>query len=127
LGRLPRVKALCGGEAWDTDLGDQLLARTRELWNMYGPTETTIWSSIQKIEAGEPVRLGDPIGNTQFYVFDEAMRPVRPGEIGELFIGGDGLAKGYLNRPALTQERFVLHPTRPKEIIYRTGDLVRYV
>ena len=71
--------------------------------------------------------LGDPIGNTQFYVFDESMRPVQPGEIGELFIGGDGLAKGYLNRPELTRERFVSNPLRPEEVIYRTGDLVRHV
>jgi non-ribosomal peptide synthetase component F len=73
------------------------------------------------------VCLGDPIGNTQFHVLDESMRPVQPGEIGELFIGGDGLAKGYLNRPELTRERFVPNPLRPEEVIYRTGDLVRYV
>ena len=127
LGRIPRVKALCGGEAWDVQLANQLLVRTCELWNMYGPTETTIWSSIQKVEPGQPICLGDPIGNTQFYVFDETMQPVKPGEIGELFIGGDGLAKGYLNRPELTRERFVPNPLRPEELIYRTGDLVRYV
>ena len=63
----------------------------------------------------------------QFYVFDETMQPVKPGEVGELFIGGDGLAKGYLNRPELTRERFVPNPLRPEELIYRTGDLVRYV
>jgi amino acid adenylation domain-containing protein len=127
LGPIPHVKALCGGEAWDGQLAAELLARTREVWNMYGPTETTVWSSIQKVEPGRPVCLGDPIGNTQFYVFDELMRPVPPGEIGELFIGGDGLAKGYLNRPELTRERFVPNPLRPGELIYRTGDLVRYV
>ncbi|MBV9491611.1 MAG: amino acid adenylation domain-containing protein, partial [Verrucomicrobia bacterium] len=127
LGRIPGVKILCGGEAWDAQLAEQLLARARELWNMYGPTETTVWSSIQKVEPGQPVRLGDPIGNTQFYVFDEAMRPVRRGEVGELFIGGDGLAKGYLNQPELTRDRFVPNPLRPQEVIYRTGDLVRYV
>ena len=127
LGPIPRVKALCGGESWDGRLAEQLLARAREVWNMYGPTETTVWSSIQKVEPGQPICLGDPIGNTQFYVFDEWMRPVEPGEIGELFIGGDGLAKGYLNRPELTRERFVPNPLRPEEVIYRTGDLVRYV
>jgi non-ribosomal peptide synthetase component F len=94
---------------------------------MYGPTETTVWSSVQKVERGEPIRLGEPIGNTEFYVLDESMRLVSPGEIGELYIGGDGLAKGYLNRPELTRERFVPHPNRPAELIYRTGDLVRYV
>jgi amino acid adenylation domain-containing protein len=127
LNPIRRVKALCGGEAWDRQLAEQLLMRVGELWNMYGPTETTIWSSIQKVELGQPIRLGDPIGNTQFYVLDEAMQPVRPGQIGELFIGGDGLARGYLNNPQLTRERFVANPLRSGELIYRTGDLVRYV
>jgi amino acid adenylation domain-containing protein len=127
LGKIPRVKALCGGEAWDGSLADQLLDRAGEVWNMYGPTETTIWSSIQKVERGQAVRLGEPIGNTEFYVFDESMRLVSSGETGELYIGGDGLAKGYLNRPDLTRERFVPNPFRPTELIYRTGDLVRYV
>jgi non-ribosomal peptide synthetase component F len=127
LGSIPRVKALCGGEAWNGQLAEDLLARTREVWNLYGPTETTVWSSIQKVEPGRPMRLGDPIGNTQFYVLDEAMQPVPPGAVGELFIGGDGLAKGYWNRPELTRERFIPNPFRPNELIYRTGDLVRYV
>jgi amino acid adenylation domain-containing protein len=127
LGAIRRMKALCGGEAWDRQLADQLLMRVGELWNMYGPTETTIWSSIQKVEAGQPIRLGDPIGNTQFYVFDEAMQLVGPGQIGELFIGGEGLARGYLNNPELTRQRFVTNPLRSGETIYRTGDLVRYV
>ena len=127
LGLIPRVRVLCGGEAWDEILASQLLERAHELWNMYGPTETTIWSSIQKVEAGQPVRLGEPIGNTQFYVFDEEMCPVPSGEIGELFIGGDGLSLGYLNQPELTRERFVAHPARPHERLYKTGDLVRHV
>ncbi|MDD2707877.1 MAG: amino acid adenylation domain-containing protein [Verrucomicrobiae bacterium] len=126
LGKIPRVKALCGGEAWNGRLAEQLLERVGELWNMYGPTETTVWSSIQKVEPGQPVRLGEPIGNTQFYVFDEEMRPAPRGGIGELFIGGEGLARGYLNQPELTRERFIRHPTKPGELIYRTGDLVRY-
>ena len=78
LGPIPRVKALCGGEAWDGQLAEQLLALTPEVWNMYGPTETTVWSSIQKVEPGGPVCLGDPIGNTQFYVFDERMHRCSP-------------------------------------------------
>jgi|GEM_PF-3338886 len=123
----PRIRALCGGEAWDGELARALLPRVGELWNMYGPTETTIWSSIMKIEPDGPVRLGEPIGNTRFYVLDENLRPVPRGEIGELYIGGDGLAKGYLHRPDLTDERFIPHPEHPHETIYRTGDLVRYV
>ena len=127
LGRIPRTKVLCGGEAWNGDLAEQLLARAREVWNMYGPTETTVWSSIQKVEPGQPVHLGDPIGNTRFYVLDEGLKPVARGETGELFIGGDGVARGYWRRPELTQERFLRHPRQPDEIIYRTGDLVRHV
>lgn len=127
LNPVPRVRALCGGEAWDAGLAEQLLPLVGELWNMYGPTETTIWSSIQKVEPQQAVRLGDPIGNTYFYVLDEALQAVPKGEIGELYIGGDGLAKGYWKRPELTQERFVPNPFRKGERMYRTGDLVRYV
>ena len=127
LGSIPTVKALCGGEAWDERLAAVLLERVGELWNLYGPTETTVWSSVQRVEPGQPVHLGTPIGNTRFYVVDEAMNPVRPGEIGELLIAGDGVALGYLNRPDLERERFVTSPFEPGERLYRTGDLVRYV
>ncbi|NVZ11381.1 amino acid adenylation domain-containing protein [Allochromatium humboldtianum] len=127
LGAIPTVKALCGGEAWDERLAAALLERVGELWNLYGPTETTVWSSVQRVEPGQPVHLGTPIGNTRFYVVDEAMNPVRPGEIGELLIAGDGVALGYLNRPDLERERFVTSPFESGERLYRTGDLVRYV
>ena len=127
LRKIPAVKALCGGEAWDSQLAGQLLDRVGELWNMYGPTETTVWSSIQKVERGEPVRLGEPIGNTRFYVVDEEMNQVKSGEVGELLIGGDGLARGYLNRPELDRERFIPNPFGKSGRIYRTGDLVRNV
>lgn len=126
LGALPNVRILCGGEAWNGDLSGPLLSRAKEVWNMYGPTETTVWSSIQKVEPGKPVHLGEPIGNTRFYVLDEDLKPVPTGEIGELYIGGDGLARGYWNRPDLTRERFIRHPREADEIIYRTGDLVRH-
>ncbi len=127
LGRLPRVRALCGGEAWDDQLASQLLPRVGALWNMYGPTETTVWSSVGEVRAGEPIRLGEPIGNTQFYVLDEDLQPVPKGEVGELFIGGDGVAVGYHNNPALSEERFVIIPHLAKGRVYRTGDLVRHV
>lgn len=127
LGPIPRVKALCGGEAWSSNLGDRLLERVGELWNMYGPTETTVWSSVHRVKKGEKVLIGEPISNTDFYVLDEHLRKVERGEIGELYIGGDGVADGYLNRPELTREKFVQNPFKPNSMMYRTGDLVRYV
>lgn len=116
-----------GGEALPGALAADIKRATfASLENMYGPTETTIWSStgtVTEIEGVAP--LGTAIANTQLYVLDEALRPVPPGTAGELYIGGDGVARGYLNRPELTAERFVPNPFRKGERIYRTGDLVR--
>ena len=121
------LKILCGGEAWSTDLADALLPRCKSLWNMYGPTETTIWSSVARVEAGKPVVIGFPIANTTFYVLDSFPDLVPEGVPGELYIGGDGVAEGYLNRPDLTNERFVSDPFsgKPGARLYRTGDAVR--
>ena len=105
------------------------LTRCDSLWNMYGPTETTIWSTTTKVVADNlPVPIGRPIGNTQCYILDLQLHLVPIGAIGELYIGGAGLAKGYLNRPDLTEEKFVSNPFTPDPgaRIYRTGDLVRY-
>ena len=122
------LKILCGGEALPRDLADELVP-CGEVWNMYGPTETTIWSATSRVEAGSgPVPLGPPIHNTQFYVLDRNAQPLPIGVPGELYIGGDGVARGYFKRPDLTAERFVANPF--SEItgsrMYRTGDLVRY-
>ncbi len=124
----PHLKILCGGEAWPAELAEQLLPMCAELWNMYGPTETTIWSAVQQICAGMPVLIGHPIANTEFYVVDSQLQPVPVGVPGELLIGGAGLARGYLNRPELTAERFVADRFRTDtgSRLYRTGDLVRY-
>jgi non-ribosomal peptide synthetase component F len=93
-----RLKALCGGEHLTRELADELLARTGELWNLYGPTETTIWSMRYRVQAGEgPVPLGEPIDNTSIHVVDEGLQPVVPGVVGELLIGGAGVARGYRN------------------------------
>jgi thioesterase domain-containing protein/acyl carrier protein len=94
---------------------------------MYGPTETTIWSSVDRVEAGKPVVIGSPIANTTFYVLDACRELVPIGVPGELYIGGDGLAEGYLKRPDLTAERFVRDPfgAKPESRLYRTGDVVR--
>lgn len=124
----PGFRMLCGGEAWNRDLADQLLSGGGSLWNMYGPTETTIWSSISEVIAGsEPVAIGRPLANTQFYVLDERMQQVPPGGTGELYIGGDGLARGYYNNPQVSAAKFLSSPflSSPGARIYRTGDLVR--
>ena len=125
---LTGLKILCGGESWSADLAGQLLEKCDSLWNMYGPTETTIWSAASRVERGKPVWIGHPIANTRFYVLDAARQPVPIGTPGELWIGGDGLARGYLDRPELTAERFLPDPFCHQEgaRIYRTGDLVRW-
>jgi amino acid adenylation domain-containing protein/FkbM family methyltransferase len=124
----PALKVLCGGEALPRTLANQLAPRCAELWNMYGPTETTIWSAVGRVSAGDgPVFLGQPIANTRIYVLDRELQPVPMGVPGELCIGGDGVARGYHNRAELTAERFVKDPysARPGAKLYRTGDLVR--
>jgi len=125
-----RLRALCGGEALSSDLAEALLPRVKELWNLYGPTETTIWSSVEKIEPGDRVlSIGRPIANTQLYVLDQAGEPVSVGVAGEIWIGGDGVALGYHRRPELTAERFVhdRFTDRPGGRLYRTGDLGRWL
>lgn len=95
---------------------------------MYGPTETTIWSTIQRITSAEgPVSIGKPIANTQIYVLDANRSLVPPGRVGELYIGGAGLARGYWHREELTRERFVPSPFVPNALLYRTGDLGRWL
>lgn len=124
-----RLMVLCGGESLPPDLAAALLDRSAALWNMYGPTETTIWSTIQRIDrADQEITIGRPIANTEMYILDQFLQPVPVGVSGELYIGGDGLARGYHNRPELTNERFVPHPfsTESQAKLYRTGDLVRY-
>lgn len=122
----PRLKILCGGEALPRDLADQLLARSGELWNMYGPTETTIWSAITRVESGGAVSIGKPIDNTAVFVLDSRLRPVPVGVTGEIYIGGAGVARGYLNRPELTAQKFVRCEAAPGMRLYRTGDLGRW-
>ncbi len=126
----PCMRIFCGGEALPLELARQLLSRSASLWNLYGPTETTIWSTVSEIEPGDSIiSIGRPIANTELYVLDKQLQPVPIGVPGELYIGGVGVARGYLNRPDLTTERFIPSPFSqvPGERLYRTGDLVRYL
>ncbi|HEX6270322.1 MAG TPA: amino acid adenylation domain-containing protein [Anaerolineales bacterium] len=128
------LKILCGGEALTTDLAERLLKRGSQLWNLYGPTETTIWSTIHhqvtsEVDRGisNTIPIGRPIANTQTYILDTNLHPVPTGVLGELYIGGDGVSRGYLNRPELTAERFIPNPVQPQAFIYKTGDIARYL
>jgi natural product biosynthesis luciferase-like monooxygenase protein len=135
---------LLGGEALPPRLAQELQAALpARLFNMYGPTETTIWSATHAVDkVGSTVPIGRPLANTQVYILDGHLEPVPPGVAGELYIGGEGLARGYLNRPDLTAERFVpnpfvlddrrpaTHDSRPLPAVtrlYKTGDLARYL
>ena len=125
----PRLKVFSTGEALPRPLADQLVERCAELWNLYGPSETTIFSSVIRVTPDTgPVPIGPPLSNTRFYVVDQFMNPVPIGIYGELCIGGAGLAHGYLNRPELTAEKFIPDPfgTDAGARSYRTGDLMRY-
>jgi amino acid adenylation domain-containing protein len=120
----PGLRALCGGEALPAALVDQILPRVGELWNVYGPTETTIWSTVAQVRPGDSiVPIGRPIANTQVRVLDADGNDRPIGAVGELHIGGRGLARGYRGRPDLTADRFISHDgTR----LYKTGDLARW-
>ncbi len=123
------LKALCGGEALSKELGQALLTRASSVWNMYGPTETTVWSSCDQLSLEQTdISIGRPIHNTQCYVLDEYQQIVPVGVNGELYIGGEGVTKGYLHNVKLSAERFVADPftSNVGAQLYRTGDLVRY-
>ncbi|PSB21959.1 phenylalanine racemase [Phormidesmis priestleyi ULC007] len=129
------LKMLCGGEALTRSLADQLLERGSSLWQMYGPTETTVWSMVHHVEFGDrAVPLGHAIANTQIYIVQEPARrkndslQIVSGEgEGEIYIGGQGVSQGYLNRPDLTREKFIPDPfsADPNVRLYKTGDLAR--
>ncbi|WP_458131692.1 non-ribosomal peptide synthase/polyketide synthase [Pseudomonas sp. R3-41] len=119
-------KCLCGGEALAEDLAERLLDVAGEVWNLYGPTETTIWSAAYRLTAEQRLPyLGRPIANTSLHIVGDHFAPNPVGLIGELLIGGDGLARGYHDRAALTAERFLPDPFGNGARVYRTGDLAR--
>ncbi|WP_342651311.1 amino acid adenylation domain-containing protein [Pseudomonas sp. REB1044] len=119
---------LCGGEALSAELAQRLIDHSGHVWNVYGPTETTIWSACHYLTDSDDVWLGRPLANTRLHVLGDTLQVLPQGARGELLIGGDGLARGYHQRPGLTAERFVPDPyaREPGARLYRTGDLVRY-
>jgi len=124
------LKVLCGGETLTEGLARRLIESCHSVWNLYGPTETTILSTSYPVRLqGGPVPVGAPIANTRVYVLDSNMQPVPIGARGEICIGGAGLARGYRHRPELTAERFVPDPFahEPGARLYRTGDLGRFL
>ncbi|RZL50965.1 MAG: amino acid adenylation domain-containing protein [Pedobacter sp.] len=119
------IKVLSGGEALAKDLAEKLLSLSAELWNMYGPTETTIWSTVKRImPKQETLTIGKAIQNTQIFILNDENKPLSINEIGEICIGGDGVALGYLNRKELTDEKFISHfDNKTNGKLYKTGDL----
>jgi len=123
----PNLKVLSAGEPLSRDLADRLRQRAGAVWNGYGPTETTIYSTLSSVEAAGPIQIGRPIANTQTHILDANFEPAPVGVPGELYIGGAGLARGYRRRPDLTADRFMLNPfEKGSDRLYRTGDLARY-
>jgi amino acid adenylation domain-containing protein len=125
----PGFRILCGGEALTQDLATRLSANGAEVYNLYGPTETTVWCCAKRMAPDDVISLGRPLANNSAYVLDEHLNPTPVNVCGELFIGGDQLADGYLNQPEATAARFVPDPfsSRPGARLYRTGDLARYL
>jgi thioesterase domain-containing protein/acyl carrier protein len=123
-----RLKIVSGGEPLTGDLAKALLERGSELWNVYGPTETTIWVTAEQVHDSTQITIGRPLDNTYVYVLDESLQPLPAGIPGELFVGGACLARGYLRRPELTEERFIADPFAPSAVarLYRTGDIGRW-
>lgn len=129
---LAGFRALVGGEPLPLDLARELTALPLTLWNMYGPTETTVWSTCWQVpQQAQHIRIGAPIDNTHVRVVDAQGMDVPIGAAGEILIGGEGVAQGYLNRPELTEDRFIPDATSPEGAdagrrIYRTGDSGRW-
>jgi amino acid adenylation domain-containing protein len=123
-----RLTGLCGGEAFPRDLAEKLIPRLKAVYNVYGPTEATVWATYHKVETPEEHKIiGRPLENYTIHILDEKLQPLPEGEIGDLYIGGPSLALGYMNRPDLTAERFIPSPFVSGERIYNTGDRARFI
>ncbi|MDQ6531233.1 non-ribosomal peptide synthetase [Flavobacterium sp. LHD-85] len=121
------LKILCGGDSLHEALAGKLIPHCGEVWNMYGPTETTIWSSIKKLQTPKDASIiGKPISNTSLFVLDMFLQPKPIGTIGEIYIGGDGLAIGYYRNEMLSKERFIQNPFESGGLLYRTGDVGKW-
>jgi amino acid adenylation domain-containing protein len=125
------LRVLCGGEGLRRELAERLVQAGGPVWNLYGPTETTVWSTANEVRrifrsGREIVSIGTPINNTQAYVLDQLMEPLPPRVTGRLFIGGVGLARGYVNSPDLTAEKFLPDPFGKGTRLYDTGDMARH-
>ena len=124
----PNLKMISTGEALPRELANRLLPMGSELWNLYGPTEITIWATGCRVEGDRNINIGYPIDNTQTYILDKHLQPVPIGVPGELHIGGAGVARGYLNRPELTAEKFIDNPfSTDADRLYKTGDLAKFL
>lgn len=121
---LNNIKVLCGGDKLKPALAKELYENSMEVWNLYGPTETTIWSSLNKLQSSEDISIGKPMLGTTFYIFDNEMN-LNMYE-GELYIGGLGVSKGYIKNDELNRKKYIINPVNSNEIIYQTGDCVRY-
>jgi amino acid adenylation domain-containing protein len=124
------LKVICGGEALPKELAEKITARAGSLWNVYGPTETTVWSTVKQIKVDDAtITIGRPIDNTAIYILDKYLNPLPAGTAGEIYIGGDGVAKGYLNQPVLTVEKFIADPVSKiaGSKMYRTGDMGKFL
>ena len=126
-GALKGKTILCGGEALSAELAQRLIDQAGHVWNVYGPTETTIWSARHYLTRADDVWLGKPLANTTLHIVSDDLDVLPVGARGELLIGGDGLARGYHQRPGLTAQRFVPDPfSSSGGRLYRTGDVARY-
>ena len=123
----PDLRVFCGGEVLTFELAQELQARAAEVWNLYGPTETTIWSTLSLTGSGVPVPIGKPIANMQAYVLDQDLAPVPVGSVGELYLAGTALARAYSNHADLTAERFIPNPFSDGQRMYKTGDLAKWI
>lgn len=122
-----QLKILCGGEPMPKDLAHKLLGLSKEVWNMYGPTETTVWSTVKKISIEDKkILIGTAIDNTCLYILNDSHEPCPVGVEGHLYIGGLGVAKGYIQDLEQTQKRFIKNPFRLDELMYDTGDMARF-
>ncbi|OXG09133.1 amino acid adenylation domain-containing protein [Flavobacterium araucananum] len=122
-----QLKVMCGGDLLSEALAEKLIFSTMELWNMYGPTETTIWSSIKRItHPAEASNIGKPIHNTRFYILDQFFSPMPIGTAGAIYIAGDGLAKGYYKNELLTTQKFIANPFDANTLLYETGDVGKW-